>query len=255
MILFISLFSNVNISKASTDWSKFNTWETKANTNKYAFGARSVAVGTKIYSFGGYTLQVSTPRFEIYDSITDKWTVQPDMPYDTRYHGAANIGDNIYVFGGQRTDVEATDEVYCYNITTGTWTQKASMLEPRRSFAQAIIDGKIYITAGFGLSSYLRTTECYDPVTDKWTRLADMPERKSSLSGVASNGKFYTFGGWNGAGGSQYLNTVHVYDPKTNEWQSREGMPKARNGIITEEYLGYIFFTRETRTPVTSVMG
>ena len=235
------LFFNTKTSFASTeDWSKFNTWETKANTNKYGFGANSVGVDDKIYLFGGYTQELSTPRFEIYDSVLNKWTVQPDIPYDTRHQGCVEINGNIYVFGGQRTDAPVTDEVYCYNIESGTWTQKASILEARRSFAQCVINGKIYVAGGYGANGYLNTLECYDPEADEWTKLADMPTKRSSVAGISSNGKFYVFGGWNNST-EKYLNTVEVYDPVKNSWEKRTNMNTAKVGIKVEEYNGYIY--------------
>lgn len=242
MILFYLVFSNTNLAYASEDWSKFNTWETKADTNKFAFGAKSVAVGSKIYSFGGYTLEQSTPRFEIYDTITDTWTVQPDMPYDTRHQGCAAVDGNIYVFGGQRTNLAYTNEMYCYNIETQTWTQKAPMLEAKRSFSETTINGKIYVAGGYGDNGFLDTLDCYDPKTDSWTRLKNMPTKRSSHSGIECNGKFYVFGGWNNiTGSSKYIPTVEAYNPVTNSWEKKADMLMPKGAFIAESHEGYIY--------------
>ena len=242
--LFHLIFFSINKAYASEDWSKFNTWEEKANTNKYAFGASAVSVGNKIYSFGGYTLGESTPRFEIYDSIADTWTVQPDMPYGARYHGCVEINGNIYVFGGQKTDIAYTNEMYCYNIEKQTWSTKASMLEAKRSFAHCVINGKIYVAGGYGANGFLNTLDCYDPKTNTWTRLANAPTKRSSHAGTSSNGKFYVMGGWNNESSGEvnkYLTTVEVYNPDTNSWTKKEDIPLGRTTLEVEEHEGYIY--------------
>lgn len=148
----------------------------------------------------------------------------------------------IYMYlGGQPTDISATDEVYCYNIETKVWTQKASMLEPKRSFASGVIDGKIYVAGGYGLNDYLKSLDCYDPKTNKWTKLRDISMKKSSLCGIGSNGKFYVFGGWNNEYKETYISTVEVYNPKTNTWELACSLPTGIISVVPEEHNGYIY--------------
>lgn len=238
LVLILSMLLPIN-SLASVDWSLFDTWETKPDTNNYGFGAKAVTVGDNIYLFGGYRQETSTTRFEVYNLTTNTWTDKPAMPYDARYHGVEEVDGKIYVFGGQKTDVAVTDEMYCYDIKTDSWSTKAKMLKPNRSFASGVIDGKIYVAGGWN-GEYSNSLEMYDPKTDTWTRLADMPTKRSSLSGTSSNGKLYTFGGWNSSA-EKYLNVVEVYDPKTNKWETKTNMPTARISMAVAEYQENIY--------------
>ena len=98
------------------------------------------------------------------------------------------------------------------------WVKKADMNIPRKLFAVATLNGKIYVFGGnvscsdFSLSS----VEEYDPKIDKWTLKDNMPIAKSYICSSVHNGKIYIFGGWDG---SKSTSDVYAYNPLDDSWE------------------------------------
>ena len=105
-----------------------------------------------------------------------------------------------------------------------TWTQKASMDEPRARMGAAVVNGKIYVLGG-NVVTYqdheyleLTTNEEYDPVSDTWTFKTPMPTASSQFAIAVCTNKIYCMD----SGKNQ------VYDPATDTWENKTAMPTAR---------------------------
>lgn len=142
-------------------------------------------------------------------------------------------GGKIYAIGGTDTTgppgatVGTVEE---WDPSTGNWTAKAPMNEPRTWATAQAVSGKIYVIGGRDtLGNLMQTVEEYDPSTNAWTTRASIsaPARGGMASGVVS-GKIYVVGG---SDGTSNLNAVEEYDPGANVWALRAPMTTARNDL------------------------
>lgn len=95
----------------------------------------------------------------------------------------------------------------------GEWRFGASLLVPRQELATAVLNGKIYVIAGYdedGRST--NTVQVYNPATDSWALAQPLPVSNNHNSAAVAAGKLYAFGG--------VSNTTYVYDPINNSWSS-----------------------------------
>src|SRR5688572_21058142 len=91
------------------------------------------------------------------------------------------------------------------------WSRKADLPSPRSEVASAVLDGRIYVIAGFDAAGNGTTTvEVYDPLADAWQRRTDLPEARDHAMAAAHGGRLYVFGG-GGRGGA--TSSVFALDP------------------------------------------
>src|SRR5262249_61202759 len=64
----------------------------------------------------------------------------------------------------------------CIQACDGTWRELARMPSMRQEISTAVLDGKLFVIAGFDSSGVSTdTVEVYDPDTDTWSRRAPLP--------------------------------------------------------------------------------
>ncbi|MDR2707601.1 MAG: hypothetical protein LBB87_02480 [Nitrososphaerota archaeon] len=141
--------------------------------------------------------------------VEDSWNTKTPMTQARTGLGVVAVEGKIYAIGGY------TDEVYPGNGYTGinerydpqtdTWTTMMPMPTPRRNFAIAAYQGKIYCIGG--MSPYDETgspmlcgvTEVYDVATDSWSTKEPIPLSMvgtqshfvGSVKGHAVNGNIF----------------------------------------------------------------
>src|SRR6266699_528347 len=87
----------------------------------------------------------------------------------------------------------------------------ARMPSMRQEISTAVLDGKIFVIAGFdssGMSS--DSVEIYDPETDSWSSAGRLPIATNHNAAAVAAGKLYAFAGTS--------KRVFVYHPDRNEW-------------------------------------
>ena len=93
----------------------------------------------------------------------------------------------------------------------GEWQTLAPMPSARQEISTAVLNGKIYVIAGFtsdGTST--DTVESYNPATNSWASAQPIPIQNNHNSAAVAAGKLYTFGG--------VSNSTFVYDPALDLW-------------------------------------
>lgn len=93
----------------------------------------------------------------------------------------------------------------------GEWRTLAPMPSARQEISTAVLNGKIYVIAGFtsdGAST--STVEVYNPATNSWASAQPIPIPNNHNNAAVAAGKLYTFGG--------VANFAYVYDPALNVW-------------------------------------
>jgi N-acetylneuraminic acid mutarotase len=101
--------------------------------------------------------------------------------------------------------------------TGGTWLSLAPMPLARQELACAVLDGKVYVIAGFtGSGTSTSDVQVYDPATDTWGSAAPLPIATNHNAAAVAAGKLYAFGGTS--------NHVFLYSPPQNTWSEVAAM-------------------------------
>ena len=99
------------------------------------------------------------------------------------------------------------------NAQNGVWQTLASMPSARQEISTAVLNGKIYVIAGFDAAgNSTATVEVFDPVTNTWSSVAPIPIVNNHNNAAVAGGNLYTFGG--------VSNQNFRYNPGNNSWTS-----------------------------------
>ena len=144
-------------------------------------------------------------------AASNSWTWKRFMAAARHDAVAATIGNTIYVFGGNNPSNTATTTVQAYNVSTNTWALRKPLPAPRAWLNGAsVINGKIYVTGGYGHN----TLFVYSPQTNTWTRKANMPEATAYGAQGVINGILYVYAH------AIRTNRFWRYNPATDKWTS-----------------------------------
>nr|XP_003467433.1 kelch-like protein 38 [Cavia porcellus] len=103
-----------------------NTWFTMETRVVKNVCGPAVLLGERIVIVGGYTRRILA-----YDPQSNKFVKCADMKDRRMHHGAAVMGDKLYVTGGRRltTDCSIEDSASfdCYDPETDTWTSQGRL--------------------------------------------------------------------------------------------------------------------------------
>jgi hypothetical protein len=95
------------------------TWNTRAPIPGPARAlAAGAVVNNKIYVMGGVVdmSNTTTRRVDIYDPVTNTWSLGDSLPEPLRQAGAAAYGEIIYIFGGINANTsQISDSVWAYH--------------------------------------------------------------------------------------------------------------------------------------------
>jgi len=161
-----------------------NSWSTKTPmpTNRTAIQAN--AVDNKIYVIGGLIGNMPGPTLtsanEIYDSLTDTWSIGAPIPTPVFSYVSTVLDDKIYVIGGEVSDGSCFSSAnQIYNPTTDSWTVGKSLPTLTVQAVCAATTGvnapaRIYVIGG-RLSRPVDATQIYDASNDDWTSGASFP--------------------------------------------------------------------------------
>jgi uncharacterized protein (TIGR03437 family) len=93
----------------------------------------------------------------------------------------------------------------------GFWTTLTPVPSVRQEISTAVLDGKVYVIAGFNSSGgNTNTVDVYDPQTNTWSSAAPLPIATNHNAAAVAAGRLYAFGGTS--------NRTFVYNPQTNSW-------------------------------------
>ncbi|KAF6175135.1 hypothetical protein GIB67_022816 [Kingdonia uniflora] len=128
------------------------------------------------------------------------------------------LGRKLYLFGGCGWCEDATDEVYCYDSSKGSWEEASPLSTARCYFASESLNSKLYAIGGVGSnSSDPRSWDTYDPSTNIWTSHSDpniVPDIEES---IVIDGKIYIRCGASSTIPPHVYSVV--YEPSSGTWQ------------------------------------
>lgn len=125
------------------------------------------------------------------------------------------LGKKLYLLGGCTWQIDATNEVHCYDASKNKWEVAAPMPTARCYFVSASLNNKLYVTSGHGSNSDSPNSwNIYDSSSDNWSSHKNPMLTPDIVKFIALDGKLYTIHRtWNG------LLFAGVYDPSYGRWQ------------------------------------
>jgi hypothetical protein len=149
------------------------------------------------------------------DPATDEWTEMPQLANDRVCHGAASVGDRIFVVGGFDGDRFArTCEVY--STTENRWVTAAAGVDPiptpRVCMGVAAIGHCIVAVGGHVMyGPALTTVEMLNTASGKWTALPPLRVPRDGPGVAVTDDRFI----WVIGGGTT---AVEVFDTAAGTW-------------------------------------
>jgi N-acetylneuraminic acid mutarotase len=210
-----------------------------------------VSHGGDLYVVGGFSNGQPTDRLWRYSPDDGQWTELEGMRQARGAHGAAVIGDRLYVVGGGTTyafesegiATIATMEVY--DFTTGEWRDGPDLPTRRHHFGLAALDGQLYAVGGRDGSDYaLDAVERFDPGTGRWEVLPPLPEGSGALTVTAAGGEVNAVGGGDDdqvAGEAWVSPATWAFDPGRGQWRRAGDLEVPRHGHAAAEFDGRLY--------------
>uniref|UniRef100_A0A673UC59 Kelch domain containing 7B n=1 Tax=Suricata suricatta TaxID=37032 RepID=A0A673UC59_SURSU len=137
-------------------------------------------------------------HLHVFDSQENAWRPLTQVPEEAPLRGCGLCTMHNYLFlaGGIRgsgAKAVCSNEVFCYNPLTDTWSQVRPMRQARAQLKLVALDGLLYAIGG----ECLYSMERYDPRTDAWTLRAPLPAGTFPVAheAVACRGDIYVTGG------------------------------------------------------------
>ncbi|MCW3085992.1 MAG: sorting protein [Bacteroidetes bacterium] len=123
----------------------------------------------------------------------------------------------VYLISGGDASFANSTLTSAYNMTTGTWSNKAPIPTSRTQITPLQVNNKIYVIGGYGGSfAPVTNNDIYDVVTNTWSAGMALPQATGDYAaGVYNDSLIYIIGGYNGAGD---LNNVQIYNISANTW-------------------------------------
>lgn len=162
----------------------------------------------------------------------DGWRDGEPMITARSHAGAALLGDDFYVVGGDSTSgpLSLTE---IYDMKGNIWRASAALPVGLQQFGMASSAGKLYVAGGLqageaeGEPAHA-TSKVWilDPRIGTWTDGPRLPDARSDLGLVNVGDKLYALGGQ-----GENAEQVYMYDPALDKWQVvGSPMPVARSG-------------------------
>jgi N-acetylneuraminic acid mutarotase len=229
---YIGLGNDTVSNQVWRDWWEYDpvndVWTQKTSLPAIArLSASILTLNNKIYIVGGGScgFSIYSDCWE-YDPVLNTWTAKANLAAGSREMAAAfSIGTKGYITTGQGgiTLVDTQEDLWEYDATQNTWTQKANFGGGKRVLATGFsIGSKGYVAAGmdpYSSAQKLNDLWEYDPALNAWTRKSDVPgpKRQGAVS-FSLNGKgFVGFGAIDSVPVYQG-NDFWCYEPSTDSW-------------------------------------
>ncbi|MEO5799590.1 MAG: kelch repeat-containing protein [Gemmatimonadales bacterium] len=236
-------------------------WRPDAAEERPAAGNHHAAevVNGKLYLLGGLGRDAEG-RVQIYDPVSNRWSLGPPMPFAAGSSSSALIDGRLYVAGGI-VGHATTASAAVLDIASGTWSTIKSMPRPRNHAASGTDGKRFFVFGGRGpgsgdsnvVANGFNDVQIYDPESGTWSVSDGSPEAPQPLpqarggTGKAAwlDGEFWIMGGetLSGAGATKQgtYARVDIYDPARNQWRVGAALPTPRHGIFPLSYGGMIF--------------
>ena len=184
------------------------------------------AVGKRLYLHGGQRFGSYIDDMVMFDTETGTWSpvevkvashsspspadgiLVNKTPSPRSGHSLVAIGTKLYLFGGQWFESlhqrHLFNDLYCFDTETFIWSELVAhantfVPSPRQRHVAQVIDKKLVVFGGTGISSELSDVAVYDPHTCKWQNCTDVygytPTSRALAGSAVFGKKLIVFGG------------------------------------------------------------
>lgn len=151
-----------------------NAWRLVAPLRDGVSNAAVVSAQLKLFVFGGASIHRDmVPKVQCYDPGANRWSIRAECPQPWRYTGAAVLGSQIFIMGGDTEFTAAS--AYRFDCETDQWTRVGDMTAKRMSCHALASGSKLYVVGGYFGTQRCKTLDCYDPASDTWTCVTSVP--------------------------------------------------------------------------------
>jgi hypothetical protein len=185
--------------------------------------------------FGGGSERI----VDIYNSITDTWTVANLTAVGTA--PACGSANNFVLFAGGQINGTAVDGVDIYNGTSNTW-KTSRMYQPLSGLTSVGIGIRIFSGGGFTCCNLINRNivEFLDTLTGGFYSNGSLSVGRNDLTSAALGDKVFFAGGVlrNGS----YSNLVDVFIISNLSWGSPQQLSQARSRLVSATVGSKILF-------------
>lgn len=120
----------------------------------------------EIYIIGGYDSSIYLDSVEIYDPVTNTWSIGPKLPYPIYAMTTQVIDDKIYLIGGAceyspGSAITRSSKIYTFEPSLNEWIERASMSKARSHLSSVFLNGEVYAIGEYDGVDFLDTSEIY----------------------------------------------------------------------------------------------
>jgi N-acetylneuraminic acid mutarotase len=144
-----------------------NSWSTLGTGLSVArVGPAVGAIGGRLFAAGGGTPGGAVGTLDVYDPVTNAWTIRASMPNPRDNPGAVADGQLWVVGSGPSPE----NQVHSYNPATNTWTQHANLPTGRHALGVAADEasGRVFAVGGYN-SGFQSALEILQPLQATWS--------------------------------------------------------------------------------------
>jgi hypothetical protein len=194
----------------------------------------------RLYVTGGYTDGNPKAGLWRYSPNARRWTQLPSMRTPRAGHGAAIIGQRLYVVGGgPRTfpdeSVAPHRMLEIYDFAKRHWYAGPDMPTGRHHVAATAHEGKLYVIGGRTPGDFsVDTVERYDPARQRWERLPGVPLGVGDAKAVSVGDRIVLTGGDEEKGWTEGAGWVTPaaweFDSRATAWRRLPDLGTPRHG-------------------------
>ena len=216
------------------------TWDDTLATRPYT-GSHHAAqvVDGRLLLIGG--LGAGYGKVQIYDPVTDTWSLGADMPWSGGSCSSAVIDGLVYVCGGI-VGSSTVANLAAYDPVLDQWDASLPPMPTGVNHAASATDGRyLFVFGGRQGGNWPQpgfdNVQRFDPLTLQWldsdqplSGLSPMPlPRGGTGRAVFHSGRFWVLGGE--TSGGAVFEDVQTYDPVEDRWALDAPLPTPRHGI------------------------
>ena len=198
-------------------------------------------LGQKLASAKGGALPASlgAPKPVGLIKFAGEWTEMAPLNTGRSDHGAAELNDRIYVFGGLDAEKKPLASVEMFEPAKNAWQAQPPMPEARSAPAAASYKGRLYVLGGLKGEQALDRVDIFDPAGRVWTPGPKLPSPRGGAMAVSSGGKLYVIGGL--ASDDEYFDDTLVLNDAGDGWDKVAHLLNGRAYATAEVLDGRIY--------------
>ncbi|MDH6629750.1 hypothetical protein M2271_007588 [Streptomyces sp. LBL] len=190
---------------------------------------------------GDDTVQDGLWAYDTTAGDTAGWVRRADAPQARRGPVHGFIDGKWYVAGGKDEADQAVTSVAVYDPAADTWSTGAAAPEAYSLAGSAVLNGRLFMVGGCGVSCGVTAVQSYDPATDSWRSLAPYPLPIAYPACGGLDGHVVCAGGQ--SPGTGVVDDVYSYDPADDTWSPVASLPTGVWGAAYTTAAGRLLLT------------